>query len=110
MLDKKCLIDFNDWYNIYSEKNHKLDGWRDNDLYIDEVTLPCEAFNAIVTNFFDTNDIIIEVNRIDDDLNIWSFTIKSQGLEYYGDNSNNRINSNKLAIIKCNEIYNMLYN
>ena len=42
---------FDKWLDVYSEKNHGLSGWLENDLYIDEVELPIELINSLIVKW-----------------------------------------------------------
>ena len=46
---------FDKWIDTYSEKNHMLSGWLENDLYIDEVELPIELINSLIVEWLRVN-------------------------------------------------------
>jgi hypothetical protein len=46
---------FDKWLDTYSEKNHMLSGWLENDLYIDEVELPIELINSLIVEWLRVN-------------------------------------------------------
>jgi hypothetical protein len=62
---------FDKWLDTYSEKNHMLSGWLENDLYIDEVELPIELINSLIVEW-------LRVNH-----GIWVFVDKEVGSTYW---------------------------
>lgn len=62
---------FDKWLDTYSEKNHMLSGWLENDLYIDEVELPIELINSLIVEW-------LRVNH-----GIWVCVDKKEGSTYW---------------------------
>lgn len=42
---------FYKWLDNYSQKNHGLKGWLENDIYLDEVELPVELSNTLIVDW-----------------------------------------------------------
>jgi len=67
---------FDKWLDTYSEKNHMLSGWLENDLYIDEVELPIELINSLIVEWLRVNHgIWVCVDR-EERSAYWKFNIR----------------------------------
>jgi hypothetical protein len=67
---------FDKWLDTYSEKNHMLSGWLENDLYIDEVELPIELINSLIVEWLRVkHSIWVCVDR-EEGSAYWKFNIR----------------------------------
>jgi hypothetical protein len=71
---------FDKWLDTYSEKNHMLSGWLENDLYIDEVI---ELINSLIVEWLRVNHgIWVCVDR-EEGSAYWKFKIRLLQLKGY---------------------------
>jgi hypothetical protein len=67
---------FDKWLDTYSEKNHMLSGWLENDLYIDEVELPIELINSLIVEWLRVNHGIWVCVDKEEGSTYWKFNIR----------------------------------
>jgi hypothetical protein len=67
---------FDKWLDTYSEKNHMLSGWLENDLYIDEVELPIELINSLIVEWLRVKHGIWVCVDKEEGSTYWKFNIR----------------------------------
>jgi len=116
ILTGKAKEHFEAWLHQYSEKNHNLRGWIDNDQYLDEVELPDILTNALIIEWMDSIEYYLSIGLNSKKKFIYSIDsfvtvdgkktpFSLQGKSFKQTEYNTRQEATKAAIKSANNIF-----